>query len=124
MSKPLDLVGLAEISEWLGVSKQAVTNWRGRHDNFPAPIAELKSGPVWLRSEVSIWAEAKGMEVASREPAASGTRACHRPNTVAFTNTDLRSEPQRGRGRGACCSGTKPHAAKDPLCAGAYRKKR
>ncbi len=43
------LVGLAEIASTLGVSKQRVGELRRRSD-FPRPVAELASGPVWKLS--------------------------------------------------------------------------
>lgn len=49
------LVGIAEIAELAGVTKQAVGNWRLRYDHFPRPIQNLQSGPVWDREEVSEW---------------------------------------------------------------------
>jgi chromosome partitioning protein len=58
-----NLVGIAEISEFAKVSKQAVANWRMRYDNFPRPIQNLQSGPVWDRENVEAWVRAfKGDE--------------------------------------------------------------
>jgi chromosome partitioning protein len=53
-TKP-DLVGIAEISEMAGTSKQAITNWRMRYDSFPRPVHDLQSGPIWEREKVDIW---------------------------------------------------------------------
>ena len=50
-----DLVGLYEIAELAGVSRQAVANWRSRFPEFPSPVAELKSGPVFHREQVRKW---------------------------------------------------------------------
>jgi hypothetical protein len=50
-----DLVGIYEIAEMAGKSRQAVANWRARLSNFPKPVAELKAGPVFNRSEVRAW---------------------------------------------------------------------
>jgi chromosome partitioning protein len=50
-----DVVGVAEIAEMAGVSKQAVTNWRMRYDSFPKPIHDLQSGPIWDREKVEGW---------------------------------------------------------------------
>jgi len=51
----LDLVGVAEIRDMLGgVSRQragVVTSGR----SFPEPVAVLKMGQVWLRSDVLDW---------------------------------------------------------------------
>ncbi len=58
-----DLLGIAEIAEMAGVTKQAVSNWRVRYDNFPRPIQNLQSGPVWDREKVSDWVKGfKGEE--------------------------------------------------------------
>ena len=62
MKQP-ELVGIAELAELFGVSRQAASNWRGRHDNFPSPVASLKSGPVWDMADISVWADEMGMEV-------------------------------------------------------------
>jgi chromosome partitioning protein len=53
--KPEDLVGIAEIADLAGVSKQVVTNWRHRHDDFPKPIQTLQSGPVWNKEVIMTW---------------------------------------------------------------------
>jgi len=49
------LVGIAEVAELAGVTKQAVSNWRLRYDHFPRPIQNLQSGPVWERESISDW---------------------------------------------------------------------
>lgn len=50
-----DLLGIAEIAELAGVSKQAVSNWRIRYDHFPRPIKTLQSGPVWDHEKIEAW---------------------------------------------------------------------
>lgn len=58
-----DLLGIAEIAELAGVSKQAVSNWRVRYDHFPHPAQTLQSGPVWQREKVDAWVKSfKGEE--------------------------------------------------------------
>jgi chromosome partitioning protein len=48
---------------WKRVSKQAVANWRHRYDDFPRPIQQLQSGPVWNRETVEAWVKGfKGEE--------------------------------------------------------------
>ena len=60
----IELLGTAEIAELLGVTKQAVSNWRARDEAFPSPVAEaLKAGPVWARTGIVVWAQAKGLEL-------------------------------------------------------------
>ena len=49
------LVGIAEIADLAGVTKQAVSNWRHRYDHFPRPIQDLQSGSVWDREQVADW---------------------------------------------------------------------
>lgn len=54
-SYPEELVGINEIAEMAGTSRQAVSNWRVRAPDFPAPISELASGPVFRRSHIIAW---------------------------------------------------------------------
>lgn len=50
-----DLVGINEVAEMAGVSRQAVANWRARARDFPLPVADLRSGPVFRRSQIRRW---------------------------------------------------------------------
>jgi chromosome partitioning protein len=51
-----ELVGINEIAVLAKVSKQVVANWRARAPrDFPKPIVELASGPVFRRSQVRAW---------------------------------------------------------------------
>ena len=50
-----ELVGINEIAALAGVSRQAESNWRTRARDFPKPIAELKAGPVFQRSQIRSW---------------------------------------------------------------------
>jgi chromosome partitioning protein len=74
----IQLLGTAEIAELLGVTKQAVSNWRSRDEAFPSPVADLRSGPVWSRKEIVVWAQAKGLEFMSavRAPKQQNKDAC------------------------------------------------
>lgn len=56
MSRRLDLAGVAEAAELLGVSKRRVRELQQVHSDFPAPAAELRAGPVWLRPDLVAWA--------------------------------------------------------------------
>jgi Z1 domain len=49
------LIGVFEIAEMANVSASAVANWRKRFPDFPAPLAELKAGPVFEESQVKLW---------------------------------------------------------------------
>jgi hypothetical protein len=50
-----ELVGINEIAVMTGVSSQAVTNWRARSADFPSPLSELASGPVFRKSQIRAW---------------------------------------------------------------------
>jgi len=50
-----DIVGINEIAEMAGVSRQAVVNWRARAADFPHPIQDLASGPVFRRAQIRAW---------------------------------------------------------------------
>ncbi|MBX3512066.1 MAG: hypothetical protein KF750_00610 [Xanthobacteraceae bacterium] len=50
-----DIVGINEIAEMARVTSQAVTNWRSRATDFPRPLRELASGPVFRRAQIRAW---------------------------------------------------------------------
>ena len=50
-----EFVGINEIADLAAVSRQAVSNWRARASDFPKPVAELKAGPVFRRSQIRSW---------------------------------------------------------------------
>lgn len=52
---PDDLVGINEIAVMADVSRQAVANWRARAGDFPRPVSELASGPIFRRSQIRRW---------------------------------------------------------------------
>jgi chromosome partitioning protein len=54
-----ELIGLYEVSQLAGVTPSAVANWRKRARDFPAPIADLKSGPVFRLSQIRAWLRKK-----------------------------------------------------------------
>jgi len=64
----LELVGIGEIAELTGVTKQAVANWRTRDADFPTPVADLRSGPVWNVRDVITWAEGRGLALNLEPP--------------------------------------------------------
>ncbi|MER5556355.1 hypothetical protein ABT001_32660 [Streptomyces sp. NPDC002793] len=47
-------VGVTEIGEMLGVSRQRANKLAGRPD-FPTPVAQTKAGRVWERAAVEQW---------------------------------------------------------------------
>jgi chromosome partitioning protein len=57
------LLGLSEVAELLGTSRQVVSNWRQRREEFPEPAADLKSGPIWMRAAIVEWAKANDVSI-------------------------------------------------------------
>jgi predicted DNA-binding transcriptional regulator AlpA len=64
----LDLVGIPEIAERLGVARRTVVAWRYRHRRrpvkppwrpFPEPLS-LTGRPVWRWADIEEWAQATG----------------------------------------------------------------
>ncbi|ELS00941.1 ATPase involved in chromosome partitioning [Xenococcus sp. PCC 7305] len=53
------LIGLCEIANIAGVSPSAVGNWRKRYSDFPIPVKQLKSGPVFEQRQISYWLRKK-----------------------------------------------------------------
>jgi len=51
----IDLIGVSEIADIAGVIPSAVVNWRKRNIHFPEPVVNLKSGPVFRKSEIQAW---------------------------------------------------------------------
>jgi hypothetical protein len=56
----MELVGLIEIAQRAGVRRTQVSVWRTRHDDFPAPLADLAVGPVFAWEQVKRWLEQTG----------------------------------------------------------------
>lgn len=54
------LVGVHEIANLLGVSRQRVDEITRTHADFPEPEAVLASGRVWKREDVEAWARRTG----------------------------------------------------------------
>lgn len=54
-----DLIGLYEIAQIAKVSPAAVGNWRTRHLDFPIPVKQLQSGPVFQKRQISNWLRRK-----------------------------------------------------------------
>jgi len=59
-----ELVGAAELTHMLGLSKQRIYQLVGAAD-FPAPAASLMMGSVWELTAVRAWAEQKGRTLAA-----------------------------------------------------------
>jgi chromosome partitioning protein len=50
-----DLVGIAEIADMVGVTGQAVNNWRVRYETFPKAVVELRATPVFREQDIVKW---------------------------------------------------------------------
>lgn len=55
----LDLVGVAEIAEMLGVSRQRIHAIIKTDPSFPEPVAVLTAGKIWERSVIRRWVESR-----------------------------------------------------------------
>ena len=54
------LVGLTEIAELLGLTRQGVDYLVRNDPMFPAPVAVLHAGRIWEREAIESWARAEG----------------------------------------------------------------
>lgn len=60
----MDMVGISEIATMAGVSSQAVINWRTRAPDFPLPLVELASGPIFRREQIHEWLKRSNRKLA------------------------------------------------------------
>lgn len=59
MRKKIELMGLAEIAKFIGVSKQAIVNWN-RRGHMPKPYAQLSMGSVWTKRDIEKLKQRRG----------------------------------------------------------------
>ena len=62
---PVDLFDSHDVAQVLGLaSHRAVSTYRGRYIDFPAPIIEKGAGRcvLWLRQDVQTWARGRGRD--------------------------------------------------------------
>src|SRR5262245_597316 len=52
-----ELIGIFEIAEMAKVRSSAVANWRKRNPDFPKPVADPRSGPVFRKRDIRVWLE-------------------------------------------------------------------
>jgi hypothetical protein len=55
-----DLAGVQELAAELDVTVGAIHQWKRRHADFPAPIADLFAGLVYSKADVIEWAKRTG----------------------------------------------------------------
>jgi chromosome partitioning protein len=81
-----NFLGLAEVAELLDTSRQTIVNWRSRRPDFPPPIEELRSGPIWTRKSIVDWAEKVGVEISETPEESDDAQSKPRGTTIAVTN--------------------------------------
>jgi len=65
MPQPSAHVTAAEISRIAGVTRATVSNWRRRHDDFPAPSGGTESSPLYDLEAVRTWLASRGQSSAA-----------------------------------------------------------
>jgi predicted RNA methylase len=79
------LVSGSEIARLAGVTRAAVSNWRRRYDDFPAPAGGSASGPLFVLAEVQAWLgkQRKGQEVSQDVRLWQALRAAYGDDMIA-----------------------------------------
>ncbi|MDJ0465260.1 N-6 DNA methylase [Streptomyces sp. H27-C3] len=79
------LVTGSEIARIAGVTRAAVSNWRRRYDDFPAPSGGAASSPLFALAEVQAWLEKqrKGQDVSAEVHVWQELRAAYGEDMVA-----------------------------------------
>lgn len=79
------LVTGSEIARLAGVTRAAVSNWRRRYDDFPAPAGGAASSPLYALAEVQAWLDKqrKGQEVSPEVELWQAMRAAYGEQMVA-----------------------------------------
>jgi prophage regulatory protein len=61
----MELLGVTEVAEVLGLSRQRVQQLTETDPDFPEPAASLARGRVWSRESIEAWAKATGRQITS-----------------------------------------------------------
>jgi hypothetical protein len=64
-----DLAATGDLAADHGVGKAAISNWTNRYDDFPAPLVELSTGPVYSRRQVRQWYDQRWPKIRPVNPA-------------------------------------------------------
>jgi hypothetical protein len=65
----LDLVGRKELLQMLGISPTRLVQLTTQPEyDFPAPVADLAAGKIWLLADVKDWAERHGRTLTELQP--------------------------------------------------------
>lgn len=86
MSDHDELLGLSEVADLFGVTRQAIANWRSRRKNFPEPTADLKSGPIWNQSDLVRWADDNSITIRETPANTPDGSTPTKSVTVSLTN--------------------------------------
>jgi prophage regulatory protein len=62
------LMGVPEIAEMLGLSRQGVYRILERDDRFPEPVATIAAGRIWEREALERWAAERGRADGTASP--------------------------------------------------------
>ncbi|WP_338702529.1 N-6 DNA methylase [Streptomyces sp. Q6] len=94
------LVTGSEIARIAGVTRAAVSNWRRRYDDFPAPSGGAASSPLFALAEVQAWLEKqrKGQDVSAEVQVWQELRAAYGDDMVAGL-ADVAELLSKGQGR-------------------------
>lgn len=57
-----DLAGVTELAAEHQVNRSTVCNWAARYADFPAPLVELSTGPVYSRQQVRAWHDGRAWQ--------------------------------------------------------------
>lgn len=57
MRRKIELLGCYEVAKLLGVPTSNLSARVAKRPGFPAPVARLRCGPVWLKKEVERYKE-------------------------------------------------------------------
>lgn len=60
-------VTAAEVARLAGVGRAAVSNWRRRHEDFPAPAGGTDASPLFALAEVEAWLRRQGKLTAANQ---------------------------------------------------------
>ncbi|WP_055590886.1 N-6 DNA methylase [Streptacidiphilus griseoplanus] len=60
-------VTAAEVARLAGVGRAAVSNWRRRHEDFPAPAGGTDASPLFALAEVEEWLRSQGKLTAANQ---------------------------------------------------------
>ncbi|MFI7382323.1 N-6 DNA methylase [Streptomyces sp. NPDC049813] len=94
------LVTGSEIARIAGVTRAAVSNWRRRYEDFPAPSGGAASSPLFALAEVQAWLEKqrKGQDVSVEVQVWQELRAAYGEDMVAGL-ADVAELLSKGHGR-------------------------